>query len=167
MLVFCYCQTSDDTHYKFIYEKILFAPSKEKMSREVFSGGEISGVLIKNFYLTTRGYCSISYARVELMFDFIGSALFFKIHISRNRLFKSSEDQALYGTIYVLLQRQFVSCFLLKIVLVFILTSFLRLEKFSLILLDDRDFRGLFQTTEKLNGHCLVKSKNTSVTERK
>lgn len=60
-----------------------------------------------------------------------------------------------------------MSCFFLKIVLIFIVTSFLMLENFSLISLDDRGFRGLFQTTEKLNGHCLVKSKNTSVTEGK
>lgn len=74
-------------------KNILLAPSKEKMSREVFSGGESSGVSINNFHLTTRGYCSISYARVELMFDFTGSALFFKIPVSRNWLFKLSVVQ--------------------------------------------------------------------------
>lgn len=35
-------------------------------------------VQTKHFYLTTRGYCSISYATLELMFAFICTALFLK-----------------------------------------------------------------------------------------
>lgn len=79
-LVFCCCQTNDDTHYKFVCEKyVSYLPlSKEKVSREAFYGGKISGVQTKHFYLTTRGYCSINYARLELMFAFICTALFLK-----------------------------------------------------------------------------------------